>query len=87
VSKNGARCPVLSIMKNFYVILKHARKRLLQNKLHLLSHVELLQEIQIFLAFIYGAGISNEYDKFRDAALQIKNDLEILNGMEEERNE
>ena len=55
--------------------------------MHILTHVELLQEIQIFLAFIYGAGISNEYDRFRDAAIQIRKDLEILNGMEDERNE
>lgn len=74
-------------MKNFYLILKHARKRLLQNKFHLLSQVELLQEMQILLAFIYGAGIGNEYYKFRDAAIQIRKDMEIINGMEEERNE
>jgi hypothetical protein len=74
-------------MKQYFSLLKFARKRFLQYKFDKLSHKDKDKEIVLLMSFMYASGISSYYRKYRDAVLQVEKDLEIINTMEREQNE
>lgn len=74
-------------MKQYFSLLKFARKRFLQYKFNKLSHKDKDKEIVLLMSFMYASGISSYYRKYRDAVLQVEKDLEIINTMEREQNE
>ena len=74
-------------MKQYFSLLKFARKRFLQYKFDKLSHKDKDKEIVLLMSFVYASGISSYYRKYRDAVLQVEKDLEIINTMEREQNE
>jgi hypothetical protein len=74
-------------MKQYFSLLKFARKRFLQYKFDKLSHKDKDKEIVLLMSFMYASGISSYYRKYRDAVLQVEKDLEIINTMERERDE
>ncbi len=74
-------------MKQYFSLLKFARKRFLQYKFDKLSHKDKDKEIVLLMSFMYASGISSYYKKYRDAVLQVEKDLEIINTMEREQNE
>lgn len=74
-------------MKQYFSLLKFARKRFLQYKFDKLSHKDKDKEIVLLMSFMYASGISSYYRKYRDAVLQVEKDLDIINTMERERDE
>jgi hypothetical protein len=74
-------------MKQYFSLLKFARKRFLQYNFDKLSHKDKDKEIVLLMSFMYASGISSYYRKYRDAVLQVEKDLEIINTMEREQNE
>jgi hypothetical protein len=74
-------------MKQYFSLLKFARKRFLQYKFDKLSHKDKDKEIVLLMSFMYASGISSYYRKYRDAVIQVEKDLEIINTMEREQNE
>ncbi len=74
-------------MKQYFSLLKFARKRFLQYKFDKLSHRDKDREMVMLMSFMYASGISSYYRKYRDAVLQVEKDLEIINTMEREQNE
>jgi len=74
-------------MKQYFSLLKFARKRFLQYKFDKLSHRDKDKEMVMLMSFMYASGISSYYRKYRDAVLQVEKDLEIINTMEREQNE
>ena len=74
-------------MKQYFSLLKFARKKFLQYKFDKLSHKDKDKEIVLLMSFMYASGISSYYRKYRDAVLQVEKDLEIINTMEREQNE
>jgi hypothetical protein len=74
-------------MKQYFSLLKFARKRFLQYNFDKLSHKDKDKEMVMLMSFMYASGISSYYRKYRDAVLQVEKDLEIINTMEREQNE
>ena len=74
-------------MKQYFSLLKFAKKRFLQYKFDKLSHKDKDKEIVLLMSFMYASGISSYYRKYRDAVLQVEKDLDIINTMERERDE
>lgn len=74
-------------MKQYFSLLKFARKRFLQYKFDKLSHRDKDKEIVLLMSFMYASGISSYYRKYRDAVLQVEKDLDVINTMEREQNE
>jgi hypothetical protein len=74
-------------MKQYFSLLKFARKRFLQYNFDKLSHKDKDREMVMLMSFMYASGISSYYKKYRDAVLQVEKDLEIINTMEREQNE
>jgi hypothetical protein len=74
-------------MKQYFSLLRFARKRFLQYKFDKLSHKDKDREMVMLMSFMYASGISSYYRKYRDAVLQVEKDLEIINTMEREQNE
>jgi hypothetical protein len=74
-------------MKEYFSLLRFARKRFLQYNFDKLSHKDKDKEIVMLMSFMYASGISSYYRKYRDAVLQVEKDLEIINTMEREQNE
>jgi len=74
-------------MKQYFSLLKFARKRFLQYNFDKLSHRDKDREMVMLMSFMYASGISSYYRKYRDAVLQVEKDLEIINTMEREQNE
>jgi len=74
-------------MKQYFSLLKFARKRFLQYKFDKLSHKDKDKEIVLLMSFMYASGISSYYRKYRDAVLQVEKDLDVINTMEREQNE
>jgi hypothetical protein len=74
-------------MKQYFSLLKFARKRFLQYNFDKLSHKDKDREMVMLMSFMYASGISSYYRKYRDAVLQVEKDLEIINTMEREQNE
>jgi hypothetical protein len=74
-------------MKQYFSLLRFARKRFLQYNFDKLSHKDKDKEIVLLMSFMYASGISSYYRKYRDAVIQVEKDLEIINTMEREQNE
>jgi hypothetical protein len=74
-------------MKQYFSLLKFARKRFLQYKFDKLSHKDKDREMVMLMSFMYASGISSYYRKYRDAVLQVEKDLDVINTMERERDE
>jgi hypothetical protein len=74
-------------MKQYFSLLKFARKRFLQYKFDKLSPKDKDKEIVLLMSFMYASGISSYYRKYRDAVIRVEKDLEIINTMEREQNE
>ena len=74
-------------MKQYFSLLRFARKRFLQYKFDKLSHKDKDKEIVLLMSFMYASGISSYYRKYRDAVLQVEKDLDVINTMERERDE
>jgi hypothetical protein len=74
-------------MKQYFSLLKFARKRFLQYKFDKLSHKDKDKEIVLLMSFMYASGISSYYRKYRDAVIQVEKDLDVINTMERERDE
>jgi hypothetical protein len=74
-------------MKQYFSLLKFARKRFLQYNFDKLSHKDKDKEIVLLMSFMYASGISSYYRKYRDAVLQVEKDLDVINAMEREQND
>jgi hypothetical protein len=74
-------------MKQYFSLLKFARKRFLQYKFDKLSHKDKDKEIVLLMSFMYASGISSYYRKYRDAVIKIEKDLDVINAMEREQND
>jgi len=74
-------------MKQYFSLLKFARKRFLQYKFDKLSHKDKDKEIVLLMSFMYASGISSYYRKYRDAVIRVEKDLDVINAMEREQND
>jgi hypothetical protein len=74
-------------MRQYFSLLKFARKRFLQYKFDKLSHKDKDKEIVLLMSFMYASGISSYYRKYRDAVMQVEKDLDVINARERERDE
>jgi hypothetical protein len=74
-------------MRQYFSLLKFARKRFLQYKFDKLSHKDKDKEIVLLMSFMYASGISSYYRKYRDAVIQVEKDLDVINARERERDE
>jgi hypothetical protein len=74
-------------MRQYFSLLKFARKRFLQYKFDKLSHKDKDKEIVLLMSFMYASGISSYYRKYRDAVIRIEKDLDVINAMEKEQND
>ena len=74
-------------MRQYFSLLKFARKRFLQYKFDKLSHKDKDKEIVLLMSFMYASGISSYYRKYRDAVIKVEKDLDIINAMEREQND
>ena len=74
-------------MRQYFSLLKFARKRFLQYKFDKLSHKDKDKEIVLLMSFMYASGISSYYRKYRDAVMQVQKDLDVINAMDNERDE
>jgi hypothetical protein len=74
-------------MKQYFSLLKFARKRFLQYKFDKLSHKDKDKEIVLLMSFMYASGISSYYRKYRNAVIQVEKDLDVINAMDNERDE
>jgi hypothetical protein len=77
----------LNNMRQYFSLLKFARKRFLQYKFDKLSHKDKDKEIVLLMSFMYASGISSYYRKYRDAVIKVEKDLDIINAMEREQND
>jgi len=77
----------LNKMKQYFSLLKFARKRFLQYKFDKLSHKDKDREMVMLMSFMYASGISSYYKKYRDAVIRVEKDLDVMNAMENEREE
>jgi hypothetical protein len=77
----------LDNMRQYFSLLKFARKRFLQYKFDKLSHKDKDKEIVLLMSFMYASGISSYYRKYRDAVIQVEKDLDVINARERERDE
>jgi len=41
----------------------------------------------MLMSFMYASGISSYYRKYRDAVMQVEKDLDVINAMDNERDE
>jgi hypothetical protein len=74
-------------MKQYFSLLKFARKRFLQYKFDKLSHRDKDKEMVMLMSFMYASGISSYYRKYRDAVIRVEKDLDVINAMEREQND
>jgi len=74
-------------MRQYFLLLKFARKRFLQYKFDKLSHKDKDKEIVLLMSFMYASGISSYYRKYRDAVIRVEKDLDVINARERERDE
>jgi hypothetical protein len=74
-------------MRQYFSLLKFARKRFLQYKFDKLSHKDKDKEIVLLMSFMYASGISSYYRKYRNAVIQVEKDLDVINAMDNERDE
>ena len=74
-------------MRQYFSLLKFARKRFLQYKFDKLSHKDKDKEMIMLMSFMYASGISSYYRKYRDAVIQVEKDLDVINARERERDE
>jgi hypothetical protein len=77
----------LNKMRQYFSLLKFARKRFLQYKFDKLSHKDKDKEMIMLMSFMYASGISSYYRKYRDAVIQVEKDLDVINARERERDE
>jgi len=77
----------LDNMRQYFSLLKFARKRFLQYKFDKLSHKDKDKEIVLLMSFMYASGISSYYRKYRDAVIRVEKDLDVINAMEREQND
>jgi hypothetical protein len=74
-------------MRQYFSLLKFARKRFLQYKFDKLSHKDKDKEIVLLMSFMYASGISSYYRKYKDAVIKVEKDLDVINAMEREQND
>jgi hypothetical protein len=74
-------------MRQYFSLLKFARKRFLQYKFDKLSHKDKDKEIVLLMSFMYASGISSYYRKYRDAIIRVEKDLDVIIAMEREQND
>ena len=74
-------------MKQYYSLLKFAKKRFMQYKFNDYTSEQKDKEIILLMAFMYATGTANYYRRFRDATLKMERDLEIIKKMKEEHDE
>jgi hypothetical protein len=74
-------------MRQYFSLLKFARKRFLQYKFDKLSHKDKDKEIVLLMSFMYASGISSYYRKYRDAVIRVEKDLDVIIAMEREQND
>jgi len=77
----------LNKMRQYFSLLKFARKRFLQYKFDKLSHKDKDKEIVLLMSFMYASGISSYYRKYRDAVIKVEKDLDVIIAMEREQND
>ena len=74
-------------MRQYFSLLKFARKRFLQYKFDKLSYNDKDKEMVMLMSFIYASGISSYYKKYRDAVIRVEKDLDVIIARERERDE
>jgi hypothetical protein len=74
-------------MRQYFSLLKFARKRFLQYKFDKLSHKDKDREMIMLMSFMYASGISSYYKKYRDAVIKVEKDLDVIIAMEREQND
>ena len=77
----------LNKMRQYFSLLKFARKRFLQYKFDKLSHKDKDKEMVMLMSFMYASGISSYYKKYRNAVIQVEKDLDVIIAMEREQND
>jgi len=77
----------LNKMRQYFSLLKFARKRFLQYKFDKLSHNDKDREMIMLMSFMYASGISSYYRKYRDAIIRVEKDLDVIIAMEREQND